>query len=864
MADADEPFIWGQGGTKDSLSARRKVALALMAKGSDYSPVAHWTQGLARVADAMVGAWQNKQLDDLEKTGLTEQAGRNAILAGADPTSLAASVPMAGGAAPTSTAAAPNVTPEIKDGIVQTAAALGADPVDLATAISYETGGTFDPTKAGPRTKWGQHRGLIQFGEPQARDHGVDWNNPVSSQLGPNGAIVSYMKASGYKPGMPFLDLYSTINAGAPGLYDRSDAKAGGAPGSVRDKVEQQMQGHRAKAQALFRAAQADMPTEGAMPVEAATGQPGFVIPEGQRPVESVPGDDPAQLRADAQRYAQSNPEAARQLLARADAADAAAVPAMLPPPRPANLALTQASAPSMTAQTFDAVQNRQPGNPAFQAQGAFQPWMGSALANPGITQVARALSAATPPARPAGLALANPQADMPAPGAAPAMGQLPAEAQLQPDLSNENGAGMRQLQVASEDARQGQPSGAIATSPVERIVQALTGSGQASTAPAASPAVQRLATALQGSWQAQPASATASPAAVNVAGALAAPTAPQPTTARLQAAYATLNSPYARPGERALAQGIIQQSLKGAEFETLTRPDGSVYRVPKAGGAPVLVFGPQSKPEGPTGDMREYDLHVAQEKAAGRQPESFTEWARGNKASGRTSINIDTKGAGKFAEKANELQAKRYGEMVEGSDGARTMQGDLDMLEGMSKGISTGRGAETRLAMAQFAKAWGFDDIASGLTGGKLPEMEAFTSLIDKLTPQMRQGMPGAASDRDVSIFRNALPSMLKTPEGNQIVMQTLRAMNDYKMRAGDLAGQALRGEISQADADKGIRGMELPFAKFKEYRATQDKAGAQGGASAAPAASAPPPEARKSVGGKSYVKRGTEWFEE
>jgi len=265
---------------------------------------------------------------------------------------------------------------------------------------------------------------------------------------------------------------------------------------------------------------------------------------------------------------------------------------------------------------------------------------------------------------------------------------------------------------------------------------------------------------------------------------------------------------------------------LKGADYETVTRPDGSVYRVPKTGGgAPVQVFGPQSKPEGPTGDMREYDLYTRQERAAGREPDSFTNWSRGNKAAGKTEVNIDTKGAGKFVEKANEIQAKRYGEMAEAADAARTMQGDLDMLEGISKGLSTGRGAEARLAMAQFAKAWGFDDIASGLTGGKLPEMEAFSSLIDKLTPQMRQGMPGAASDRDVAIFRNALPSMLKTPEGNQIVMGTLRAMNAYKAQAGDLAGQALRGEISQADADKAIRALESPFSRFREFRAAQDK---------------------------------------
>lgn len=139
----------------------------------------------------------------------------------------------------------------LRTGIAQTAAALGISPIDLATAISYETGGTFDPLQPGPTTQWGQHRGLIQFGEPQAKQYGVDWNDPLNSQLGPQGAVANYLRGSGVKPGMGLLDVYSAINAGAPGRYGASDAGNGGAPGSVADKVAG-MDAHRQKALALF------------------------------------------------------------------------------------------------------------------------------------------------------------------------------------------------------------------------------------------------------------------------------------------------------------------------------------------------------------------------------------------------------------------------------------------------------------------------------------------------------------------------------------------------------------------------------------------------------------------------------------
>lgn len=126
---------------------------------------------------------------------------------------------------------------------------LGIDPVDLATAVSYETAGTFDPWKAGPTTQWGQHRGLIQWGEPQRKKYGVSQGMPVAAQMQ---AAERYLKDAGVRPGMGLLDVYSAINAGSVGRYGASDANNGGAPGNVRDKVQNQMGGHRKKAEALL------------------------------------------------------------------------------------------------------------------------------------------------------------------------------------------------------------------------------------------------------------------------------------------------------------------------------------------------------------------------------------------------------------------------------------------------------------------------------------------------------------------------------------------------------------------------------------------------------------------------------------
>lgn len=141
------------------------------------------------------------------------------------------------------------MTPELVAAIRASAGRLGVSPVDLGTVISYETAGTFDPWKAGPTTQWGQHRGLIQWGEPQRAKYGVYQGMPVEGQMQ---AVERYLADAGFRPGMGLLDMYSAINAGRVGRYNASDAGNGGAPGTVADKVNNQMAGHRAKAAAFL------------------------------------------------------------------------------------------------------------------------------------------------------------------------------------------------------------------------------------------------------------------------------------------------------------------------------------------------------------------------------------------------------------------------------------------------------------------------------------------------------------------------------------------------------------------------------------------------------------------------------------
>lgn len=136
-------------------------------------------------------------------------------------------------------------TKELLDAVNDLAAENGWSPQDILTIYSYETVGSMDPWQKGPTTQWGEHRGLIQWGEPQRKQFGVSKDSSVREQVMATG---EYWKSRGAKPGMGILPLYAAVNGGNVGATEVTDENNGGAPGTVREKVNNQMEGHRKNA----------------------------------------------------------------------------------------------------------------------------------------------------------------------------------------------------------------------------------------------------------------------------------------------------------------------------------------------------------------------------------------------------------------------------------------------------------------------------------------------------------------------------------------------------------------------------------------------------------------------------------------
>lgn len=80
---------------------------------------------------------------------------------------------------------------------------------------------------------------------------------------------------------------------------------------------------------------------------------------------------------------------------------------------------------------------------------------------------------------------------------------------------------------------------------------------------------------------------------------------------------------------------------------------------------------------------------------------------------------------------------------------------------------------------------------------------------------------MPGAASDRDVEMFKSSLPKLSNTPEGNAIILDTMDALAAYREEQGKIATQVVTGQMNRADGMKALQALPDPLARFKEATA-------------------------------------------
>jgi hypothetical protein len=205
------------------------------------------------------------------------------------------------------------------------------------------------------------------------------------------------------------------------------------------------------------------------------------------------------------------------------------------------------------------------------------------------------------------------------------------------------------------------------------------------------------------------------------------------------------------------------------------------------------------------TSDMKEWAFAKAQDQ----NTPDFTTWVRANKAAGKTEVNVETKGETAFAQGAGGVLSKRFEKLSEEGQTATQDLALAGQLRDLGAVVKTGAPAAVQGWLAE-----------RGIkVGDNVGAVEAYGSIIDKLTPQQRVPGSGSTSDYEGRMFKNSLPKLINTPEGNEIISNTVAGLAQYKLDRAAIAEKALTREIPPADALKQMRELPNPYDNFKAF---------------------------------------------
>ena len=171
---------------------------------------------------------------------------------------------------------------------------------------------------------------------------------------------------------------------------------------------------------------------------------------------------------------------------------------------------------------------------------------------------------------------------------------------------------------------------------------------------------------------------------------------------------------------------------------------------------------------------------------------------------------NIVGAGETEFAKTAGKEAATQLSAITnQGTTASRSLT-ELENLETLLANVETGGTAAVKEYLGGL-----------GIAPEGLGDIQAVNAAISRLVPQQRPPGSGTMSDADLVLFRKSLPSIINQPGGNQLIVETIRAINEYDVAASIIAGQALDLEITPAEARKRLRELPNPLADFKVPKA-------------------------------------------
>lgn len=157
------------------------------------------------------------------------------------------------------------------------------------------------------------------------------------------------------------------------------------------------------------------------------------------------------------------------------------------------------------------------------------------------------------------------------------------------------------------------------------------------------------------------------------------------------------------------------------------------------------------------------------------------------------------------FTEASQKKQAEVFSNLQEsGAAASRTLR-SVNTLESLLSKVDTG-------AVASFQQIAG----NFGIPSKGLSNIQAAQAIINKLVPQQRPPGSGTMSDADLILYKESLPRIINQPNGNMLIIQSIKDINNYVVQEGKIASDVLDGKITPAEGRQKLLELGNPIQDF------------------------------------------------
>jgi len=175
--------------------------------------------------------------------------------------------------------------------------------------------------------------------------------------------------------------------------------------------------------------------------------------------------------------------------------------------------------------------------------------------------------------------------------------------------------------------------------------------------------------------------------------------------------------------------------------------------------------------------------------------------------ASNVQNIDMGDSAESEFNERFARLDAETLSQAGEVGAEAVRNRGRLDRLEQLLKDSPQGFEGGVKQIAGRF-----------GIATEGVDEIQATQALVNSIVPEQRPEGSGPMSDADLQFFIESFPRIINQKGGNEKIINTLRAINEYDAQAAEIVGRLRRDEIDRAEAFDQLRERENPLSSIQD----------------------------------------------